>query len=499
MSAAGLRGRAVLLAALLAAGLSAEVVEGRVTDGRAPLEGVRVHPDRPRQVVPVPVPETTTGPDGRFRLEVEPGDRVLVLEKAGWRRDLVPRVEWSRPMILRPAPDFRREPVLVVRLEVAGVEPRLGDPELRAFCFGREAGRSSAAAYFYEASKGGLLLEEGRLMHLRVPGGMPTEDRKEALAREVIRALAGEDLRPFDRVDNRTGALRPDGKPDHLWIIAPGPPGSVTAVPEQIHAGCLMIPLSGGRSGPWPVVFLTEEAPLGNLVHEALHAMGEHRVDDLYRDCGQPGTAGIWDLMDAGQYRGWDAHHPAAGPWREDLGYSPSPPGPWVRTRLWYQGRFAGTVRTVPAGTRTWTGWIAPMARAPGLDPQRVVVADPAGKGRFWEFWVSRPWGFEQGRVGGRWGPGHEGLLVARVDPARLGRPGGKAPVQVLDAHRGTPEPPQPRLPCGRHELDDAAYNLGPGEASRGRDGALSWQLLDRDDAGRIKLAIHWMARGAKR
>lgn len=493
------RGRAMLLAASLAAGLAAEVLEGRVTGGGAPLAGVRVHPDRQRRIVPAPVPEATTGADGRFRLEVEPGDRVLVVEKEGWRRDLVPKTEWSRTLTLRPAAEFRREPVLLVRLDVAGVEAKLGDSELRAFCFGREPGRSSAAAYLYEASKGGLLLEEGRLLHLPVSGGLPTEDRKQGLAREVLRALAGMDLRPFDRVDNRTGAPRPDGKPDHVWIVAPGPPGSVTAVPGQVHAGCLLMPPPGGGSGAWPVVFLTEEAPLGNLVHETLHAMGEHRVDDLYRDCNQPATAGIWDLMDAGQYRGWDAHHPTEGPWREDIGYSPSPPGPWVRTRLWYRGGFASTVATRHAGTRNWVGWVAPMARAPGTDPQRVVAADPSRRGRFWEFWVSRPWGFEGGRVGNRWGPGHEGLLVARVDPGRLGRAGGKSPVQILDAHPGTPLPPQPRLPCGRHDADNAAYNQGPGEVSRGQDGALTWEVLDQDEAGRIKLAIRWKAQGATR
>lgn len=492
-----MRRRALLAAALLASAVGAEVVEGRVTDGRAPLAGVRVHPDRPRRITPTVVPESTTGPDGRFRLELDPGDRVLVVEKEGFRRDLVPKPEWSRPLVLQPAAEFRREPVLLVRLEVAGLPSRLDDTELRGFCFGREPGRSSAAAYLFEASKGGLLLEEGRVLHVPVPGGAPTEDRKEALAREVLRALDRIDLRPFDRVDNRTGAPRPDGKPDHLWIFAPGPPGSVTAKADHVHAGCLMLPAPGLRTGLWPVVFLTEEAPLGNLVHEALHAMGEHRVDDLYRDCGQPATAGIWDLMDAGQYRGWDAHHPESGPWREDVGYSPSPPGPWVRTRLWYRGRFAATVRT--RQTRRWVGWVAPLARAPGADPQRIVVPDPRGRARFWEFWVSRPWGFEQGRVGGRWGPGHEGLLVARIDPGRLGRARGRVPVQILDAHPGTREPVPPRLPCGRHELDDAAYSLGPGEVPSGSDGGLEWEVLEQDDAGRIKLAIRWMVQGVRR
>ena len=490
--------RVLLTAAALARGLHAEILEGRVLAGKEPLEGVRVYPDRPRRVVATPVPETLTGPDGRFRIDLAPGDALLVLEKDGWQRDLVPRAEWVRPFSLLPAADFRKEPVLLVRVDAPGTPLRLSDPELRAFLFAREPGRASAANYLYEVSKGQLLLEEGGLFHVPV-SILPTEANKEAIAREVLKSVAGLDLRGFDRVDNRTGMTRPDGKPDHLWILAPGPPGSVTAVAEHVHAGCLLLAPPKAPSRRWPVVFLTDEVPLGNIVHEAFHAMGEHRVDDLYRGCGEPGTAGIWDLMDAGQYRGWDAHHPGAGPWREDTGYSPSPPGPWVRSELWYRGRFKATVRTLKVASRTWTGWLAPLVRAPGADPQRVVVPDPRGRGRFWEFWVSRPWGFEAGRVGGRWGPGHEGLLVARVEPVLLNRAKSRGPVQVLDAHPGTAEPAQPRLPCGRFELDDAAFNLGPGENPRGRDGGLIWEVLEQDASGRLKIMIRWTSSGGRR
>jgi hypothetical protein len=490
--------RAVVTVAVTALALRAEILEGRVTDGRAPLEGVRVHPDRLRRISPVPVPEARTDREGRFRLELAPGDDVLIVEKDGWQRDLVPRVEWSQPVVLRPAPGFRREPVLLVRVDLPGVACRVSDDELRAMLFGREPGRASAASYLYEVSKGSLLLQEGKLLHLpsASPNGLPTEAMKEPITREVLKALRGMDLKAFDRIDNRTGAARPDGKPDHLWIMVPGPAGSVTAVPEHVHPSCFLIPLPWDKSSKWPVVFLSEEVPLGNIVHEAFHAMGEHRVDDLYKDCGDPATAGIWDLMDAGQYRGWDAHHPAEGPWREDTGYSPSHPGPWVRTELWYRGAFRTLVRIEKPSSRAWTGWLAPLLRAPGADPQRLVFRDPSGKGQFWEFWVSRPWGYEGGRIGGRQGPGRQGLLVARVDPSLLSRTKPKGPVRVLDAHPGTLEPPQPRFPCGRYELDDAAFNLGKGENPKGRDGALAWEVLEQDAAGRMKVSIRWNPEG---
>lgn len=75
-------------------------------------------------------------------------------------------------------------------------------------------------------------------------------------------------------------------------------------------------------------------------------------------------------------------------------------------------------------------------------------------------------------------------LLGETIDPGRLtlGRPRG--PVRVLDAHPDTPEPPQPRFPGGRWELDDAAYDLGPGEVAAGVDGPLSWEVLDLDGSG---------------
>jgi hypothetical protein len=220
--------------------------------------------------------------------------------------------------------------------------------------------------------------------------------------------------------------------------------------------------------------------------------MGEERVDDLYLDCDDPLTAGIWDLMDVGQYRGWDTNH-FAPPWQEDTGYSPSQPGAWVRKDLWYRGRFKEAVGTLKLSPRlgVWTGWIRPLERAPGADPQQVVVPDPGVEGAYWSFEVRRPWGFDGGRVGFRWGPGYEGLIVAHVDPDLISvEDDPQGPERVLDAHPGTPEPPAPRFPCGRYELDDAAFNLGRGENPRGADGPLRFEVIATDASGRMEVRI---------
>jgi hypothetical protein len=468
-------------------------VQGRVTDGRSGLPGVRVYPDRLPRVTPTgDLPVTITDAEGRFHLDVDAGDAILAIEKDGWRRDLVPAAEWSRDIVLHPEPGFRKEFVFLVRLDFADEPSQVPDEALRELYFSRRPGVASAANYLYEVSKGALFLVEGRLLKLH-SADQPAprrDEHKQAMARWVLARLRGEALGDGDRIDNRTGASRPDGKPDHLWIITPGHPQSVTADASDLKAVSLLMPPPWNRNRRWPLLFLTEEVPLGNIVHEAFHAMGEHRVDDLYLEDGSALTAGIWDLMDGGQYRGWDRSHPEAGPWVEDTGYSPSHPMAWVRSELWYRGHFRSSITRLSVRGRIWEGWIAPVARAPGADPQWVTLPDPRKRGRFFSLEVRRSWGFERGRIGNRSGPGHEGLLVALVDPSRLTYGNPRGPVRVVDAHPHTPEPPKPRLPLHLWELDDAAFNLGPGENPKGRSGPLSWEVLETDASGRMRIKL---------
>ncbi|HEX4845586.1 MAG TPA: hypothetical protein VFV26_05160 [Geothrix sp.] len=478
---------------MLATSARAAVLEGRVTDGRRGLPGVRVYPDRQPRVSPAGDPPLAiTDAEGRFRLDLEPQDTVLAVEKDGWRRDLVPAAEWRGDIALKPEPRHRTESVFIVRLDFTDEPSKLPDGALRELVFSRRPGAASAANYLYEVSKGALSLVEGRFLKLRSAEhpAPRTDEHKQAMATWVLERLRGEELGACDRLDNRTGARKPDGKPDHLWIITPGAPQSLTADESHLKAVSLLLPLPWNRARRWPLLFMTEEVPLGNIVHEAFHAMGEHRVDDLYLDCDDPLTAGIWDLMDAGQYRGWDRSHPEEGPWVEDTGYSPSHPTAWVRSDLWYRGRFRSTVARHAVKGRAWEGWIAPVSRAPGADPQWVTLPDPRKKGRFFSLEVRRPWGFERGRVGGRFGPGHEGLIVARIDPSLLSHGDPRGPMRVVDAHPGSPAPPHPPVPCRMWELDDAAFNLGPGENPRGRSGPLSWEVLETDARGRMRVRV---------
>ena len=505
----------LLLTWMVCLGVLAGDVAGTVTDGARGLAGVRVYPDRlvrvrSRELPPVAV----TDGQGRFTLALEPGDTVLAVEKSGWQRDLVPLADLAGPVALRPAADYRREAVLAVRLDLPGVVPLRSDAELRAILFSRRPGEASAANYYYEISKGSLELAEGAMLHLDHPDPVEpahphpprfmVDDRREELTDWALEQIHGMDLKPYDRVDNRTGAPGPDGKPDHLWIIPPGPPRNVTRDPSHFGAICFLKPLPWDFSRFWPVVFFPEEQPLGNIVHEGIHAMGEHRATDLYMDSAHPLTAGRWDIMDTGQFQGWDREHPFEGPWQEDTGYSPAQPMGWVRSELWYRGRFRATVTTLRVAG-SWEGWMDPLERAPRDLPQRLVVPDPRGKGRFWELDVRRPWGFDRGRTGDRWGPGYEGLVVARVDPGLLAKIKGyqvtgmfRGPVRVVNAHPGAAQPPPPYHPDGRWQLDGAAYNLGRGEVPAGRDGGLRWEVLAVDASGRMKVRVTLAARRSR-
>jgi len=439
-----------------------------------------------------PPPIATTDGNGDFTLQLEASDDVLVFEKSGWERDLVPVSVLGRPLALRRAPQHRLEKALVVRLDFPDESSRVSDDELRSRLFYRQPNVASVANYLYEVSKGSLELEEGAILHLTDPGHLkPRPDELLSdISHWVLTQMKGLKLGDLDAVNNRTGLPQPDGKPDHLWIITPGGAQTISHDPAQFTPTSFLQALPWNHQLKWPVLIFPEETPLGNIVHETFHAMGEHHVDDLYVSSGDPDTAGIWDLMDVGMYRGWDSYHPQSGPWFSDTAYSPSQPMGWTRAELWYHGCFRETVSTLVLQGSTWTGWLEPLERAPHGLPQRVVVPDPRNRGSFWEFNVRRPWGFDRGRVGGRWGPGYEGLIIARVDPSLLTDDEPQGPVHVLDAHPGSPRPPAPCFPNGRWQLDDAAYNLGRGETARGQDGPLFWQVLTVDQAGRMQVRI---------
>jgi len=480
----------VLASLILCLPLAAQMVEGVVKDGDLPLAGVRVYVDTPRRVLAAGPLAVVSDAQGVFRLPVPGGKGVLVVEKEGWLRDFVPVSGYQAALKvqLRPDSGFRRDRVLVVRLSMPGIASLRSEEELREVLFGTGPAVSSASAYVSEATRGRLRLQAGGTVNLTYPARLPREvdHARERITAWVLEQLRMRDLRPFDWVDNRTGLPGPDGKPDHLWIIAPGACRTITDNPAHFYVRSTLMPLPWQKAERWPVVFLTEETPVGTLVHELLHAQGEHSVDDYYLPDAAD-TAGRWDPMDAGQLTGWERSHPDQGPWLQDTATSPALPMAYTLGECWYRGAFRDLVTVEELKSGAWEGWIVPLIRAPEAGVQALRVADPRKPGRFWELSVRRSWGFDAGRTGDR--PVPEGLVVARIDPSLLTTDGdSRGPVRVVDARPGTKEPPKPRYPGGRWELDDAAFQLG-GVAS-GEDGPLYWHVLGEDAQGRIKVRV---------
>lgn len=478
-------------------------VSGTVATSGKVLAQVKIFPDRGvRPGGEAELPVAITDSAGRFQIRLRESDQWLIFEKPGFQRQILSVACLGNSVDLVPEPLHRVEKALLVRIfepEAAQAPEPLSEDALRDFLFGRRPGQASAANYLFEVTKGALSLEEGAILEMDYPEPIK-DDGRQKLCEWVIDQLKGLDLKDFDRVDNRTGKLRPDGKPDHLWVIPSRAPRNVTLNDAHLTPVSYLLNVKGKPQTRWPVVFFPDQTPLGTIVHELFHAMGEHKVDDLYLDCEHPMTAGIWDLMDAGQYRGWDHLVNKNGPWQGVLAYSPSHPCGWVRSELLYSGYFKKTVKTVQSKALNWTGWLEALLMAPGETPQRLLLSDPRNKGMRWELEVRLPLGFDRGRVGHRFGPGHAGLIVSHVAPEYISEDGESlGPVRVIDAHPDTLEPPQPRFPCDRWELDDAAFNMGPGEVSKGSDGPLSWEVLALDACGRMKVRVQLQSPKASR
>ena len=142
-----------LALALLATTLSAAPVAGRVTAGGRGLPGVRVYPDRQPRLTPASQPPLVlTDGEGRFQLDLDPADAVLVVEKDGWCRDFVPAAEWGRDIALRPEPGFRTEAVTIVRLDFADEASKVADEALRERLFSRRPGAASACLLYTSPS-----------------------------------------------------------------------------------------------------------------------------------------------------------------------------------------------------------------------------------------------------------------------------------------------------------------------------------------------------------
>jgi len=218
--------RRFLLLLLITAPLSLRAqgpLSGQVTDGQHAVPGVRVFVDegiRTTRDHHALMPSLRgyswdiTGNDGRFSMlgSAEDTHPVLVFEKDGWARDMVPMRNGAvATIVLRPAREYRVEKALVVRLSFADEPVAMPEVELRRLLFNRAPGQASAANYLYEVSKGSLVLEEGAILNFTDPHHTRprNDDQRADMVRFVLEKLKGQNLLDFDRVSRRRAIQNP--------------------------------------------------------------------------------------------------------------------------------------------------------------------------------------------------------------------------------------------------------------------------------------------------
>ena len=481
---------------------------GRVTDGRQGLAGVRVYPDRLVRVRSEDLPPMAiTDAEGRFALDLGPGDTVLAVEKSGWQRDLVPLADLAgRWCCARPRPTAGRR-CWCCAWTCPASRPLRSDAELRSMLFSRRPGEASAANYYYEISKGSLELEEGALLHLAHPGPAQPAHRTRPASWWTTSArswCAGSWSRsrawtssPSTRWTTAPGRPGPDGKPDHLWIVPPGPSRTITAGPRATtppSASSCRCP--GTRTGTGPSCSSPRRPRWATSSTRACTpwASSGWATSTWTTATRSPPAAGTsWTPASS---RAGTATTRTGFPWQEDTGYSPAQPMGWIRAELWYRGRFRATVSTLRVrgpGRAGWTPWSGP----PGTCPSAWWCPTRGSRGRFWELNVRRPWGFDRGRTGDRWGPGYEGLVVARVDPSHMAKVDGLRVTHVPGPGAGAERPPglrrtarSPATPAAAGSWTGPPTTWGPGRlppAGTGRCAGRCWRWIA---AGRMRVRV---------
>jgi len=276
----------------------------------------------------------------------------------------------------------------------------------------------------------------------------------------------GIDLAAFDQVWVVVGARTRPGE-GYGMIAYSANPGMLTMTRYGTTTGLAAVGLRGGGTYAGPAIVSAENAHVGHVAHDLLHALGgvegdKRVVPDLYD----------FDLQNnppAGK-----PMHPAlfaihAGPWgimsQHFIATDAPPPPPLAFTRLRLGWIDADQVSEVTPGE---TREIVLFPLATGLGT--LVVRIPLGGERSLLLENRQPVG------GDRILPSH-GLLVSRVDTA-LGE--GKGIVEVVNANPST------------KDLSDAPYRVGTGEQRAFVDRAIGVAAapLAFEEDGRLRVIV---------
>lgn len=381
-------------------------------------------------------------------------------------------------------------------------------------------GASSVRNFFYQASHGRFDLKKGANVLINVTPSELQYPHDNYIRDDVVdwvvdasRSLVDYSDPKLDRSKSWDHAPGSDNKIDSVVVITAGMPKSITGSDCDMNPVSMLNSETVGNSRATPVqALLPEYSPLGNIVHEMFHSMGETAVQDLYMngecdvddEVSTPiGTVGKWGTMGVGMYNkivdrladprtqsceieyidpceGQDGQCIASG-----SGVQPSMPTPWSLER-WYHKRFwkSDVVKneTLAYGS-SQTVRLYPWSTSG--DQTQVITVNSSDSKKWWTITNRQPIGVDHGLVYND-GEGQTGIVIDYNDETLKGRMQLKGPVRIRDSHPGT-VPDYPHFTCRSH-ADDGAFNIG--EVDSYSEGSLDVQLLEAHDDGSITVFV---------
>lgn len=407
---------------------------------------------------------------------------------------------------------------IFVSFDNLGFHPDHDEAWFDRLLYDNTPGAASVHNYFYEISRGRLRIRKGQSAwlnssepDLQYPHDSYMRDdladwALPAADPYINYAAPQHDL--FDNYDRDPGG---DGDVDHVLVIPAGLPQSLTGAKS-----CDMNPVSmlnsiydlDGMKSPVQNV-IPEYAPLGNFVHEIMHAMGDNYAQDLYigGTCDDESvddltTAGKWALMDVGMYNGFEeAFNDPRGSscetfvdpcgsdpdcWINRAGAQPAQAMPWILRERWYRRHFADAVVTTTLSSGdNQTIRLYPYAGS-GPETRVISVLDPSNSSANWHITLRKPLGTDRGLSNDAY-EGDTGVIIDYTDRTLTGSQVLKGPVRVRDARPNTPPPGYLHFAC-RFQADDAAFNVG--EIDSYDEGPLSVQLLQEYSDGSVEVSV---------
>ncbi len=462
-------------------------IEGKVLEKikMSPISDARVYVDGQPQHAAV------SDKNGIFRIEGVPLGRYNVAMRAyGFEPDFVMNIDVTSDK--KKAVDFLLNPVkvqvekvvvLLVEFPDLRHKPEHNKAYFQKILFSDDIGVSSLRNYVYEVSKGRIDIQLGKFVGWLVDedyrsDGLEDSERDDIADFAIHAAEPSIDYSLFDSIQNYDRKPKPDGRVDHVMIIHAGEPQTMTAKKSDMNPTCMLNTeyVSGIKTSQQ--VFISESAPLGNFVHEFFHDMGDRSVQDLYMGGDPPpATVGQWEVMSVGMYNPLDALTP---PYFDRVGYLPSYPLPWSMGR-WYHGALRDAIGKTQKLSRGDKIELTIFPFETQSDNLKVVTI-PLDETREISVVVRQRLGFDRGLKG-------QGVLISKVDYSLAGSMNLLGPVRIEDAH------PKSLLPTYLHfdydyELDDAAFDVGPGKKSHYESEGVRIDVKEANADGSYRVAF---------